>query len=195
MSIKKQIGMGITTAVLGLALIGGGTFAYFSDSADTNNTFAAGTLDLSAEPSTLINVDNLKPGDSMVRTFELENNGSLDIDTVHLETDYSVIDAGENNVEDFGEHIEVEFLYNVSNLDEVIYKTTLAELQDMTPEAINENIFYPDLGDKGLPVGTTHDLFVKFNFSDNGEDQNEFQGDALELVWSFVATQTEGEVK
>ncbi len=187
--------MGITTAVLGLTLIGGGTFAYFSSSAETNSTFAAGTLDLSTEPSTLIDVDNLKPGDSMVRTFELHNNGSLDIDTVYLETDYSVIDAEGNNSSDFGEHIEVEFLYNVNNLDEVIYKTTLAELQDMTPEAINENIFYPDLGDKGLPVGTTHDLFVKFNFVDNGEDQNEFQGDSLDLTWTFVATQTEGEVK
>lgn len=195
MSLKKQIGMGITTAVLGLTLIGGGTFAYFSSSAETNSTFAAGTLDLSTEPSTLIDVDNLKPGDSMVRTFELHNNGSLDIDTVYLETDYSVIDAEGNNSSDFGEHIEVEFLYNVNNLDEVIYKTTLAELQDMTPEAINENIFYPDLGDKGLPVGTTHDLFVKFNFVDNGEDQNEFQGDSLDLTWTFVATQTEGEVK
>lgn len=39
------------TAALGLSLIGGGTFAYFSDSETTNNTFAAGTLDLAVEPT------------------------------------------------------------------------------------------------------------------------------------------------
>ncbi|WP_461183398.1 TasA family protein, partial [Virgibacillus kimchii] len=31
------------------------------------------------------------------------------------------------------------------------------------------------------------------NFVDNGEDQNQFQGDALNLEWTFTATQTDGE--
>ncbi|MBY7142810.1 M73 family metallopeptidase [Virgibacillus sp. NKC19-3] len=189
MGIKKQLGIGITTAALGLTLIGGGTFAYFSDSETTNNTFAAGTLDLSAEPTQIIDIDNMAPGDSMVRDFELQNNGSLDIDSVTLETDYTVVDAEGNNTEDFGEHIEVEFLYNADNLDEVIYQTTLAELQDMTPEAISEHIFYPDMGEDGLPVGESHDFVVQFNFIDTEEDQNQFQGDSLSLDWTFVATQ------
>src|SRR5690625_3846617 len=135
MGIKKQLGMGMATAALGLTLIGGGTFAYFSDNEETNNTFAAGTLDLSAEPTEIIEVDNMAPGDSMIRDFELQNSGTLDIGTVYLETDYTYSDT---EGDDFGEHIEVEFLYNADNLDEVIYQTTLAELQDMTPEAINE---------------------------------------------------------
>jgi len=193
MGIKKQLGMGVTTAVLGLTLIVGGTFAYFSDSAEAESTFAAGTLDLSAEPTQIIEVDNMAPGDSMIRDFELQNNGSLDINTVTLETDYTVIDAEGNNTEDFGEHIEVEFLYNANNLDEVIYQTTLAELKEMTPEAISEHIFYPDMGDDGLPVGESHDFVVQFNFIDTGEDQNQFQGDSLNLNWTFVATQGDGQ--
>ncbi|QQK78926.1 M73 family metallopeptidase [Salicibibacter cibi] len=194
MGIKKQLGMGVTTAVLGLTLIGGGTFAYFSDSVETNNTFAAGTLDLDAEPTEIIDVDNLQPGDSMIRDFELQNNGSLDIDAVTLETDYTVIDAEGNNTEDFGEFIEVEFLYNADNLDEVIFETTLSELQDMEPEAISEHVFYPELGDDGLPVDESHDLVVQFNFlGDVEEDLNQFQGDSLELEWTFTATQTEGD--
>ena len=77
-----------------------------------------------------------------------------------------LIDAkGDNARRDFGEHIQVEFLYNVDNFDEVIFETTLAELKGMTPEAVNQNIFYPELGEKGLPVGDTHDLIVKFTFS------------------------------
>lgn len=194
MGIKKKLVMGLLSAVLGLSLIGVGTYAYFSDSEVTNNTFAAGTLDLSVEPTEIINVDNIKPGDSMLRVFELQNNGSLDIDRVLLETDYTVNDAKGDNTEDFGDHIEVEFLYNLDKLDEVIYKTTIAELKEMTPEAIYEHILDPQLG-KGLPVGSTDDLAVKFVFVDNGEDQNEFQGDSLELEWTFKAEQTLGTQK
>lgn len=192
MSIKKRFGMGMMSAALGIALIGGGTYAYFSDTERTNNTFAAGTLDLTAAPAEIINVENMSPGDSFIRDFELGNGGTLDIDKVFIETDYTVNDAKGDNTEDFAEHIQVEFLYNVNNLDEVIFETTLAELKDMTPEAINQHIFYPEFGDKGLPAGETHDLVVKFNFVDNGDDQNQFQGDSLQLTWTFNATQKPG---
>ncbi|GAA0424303.1 MAG: TasA family protein [Bacillota bacterium] len=195
MNIKKQLGMGMVSAALGISLISGGTFAYFSDSETTNNTFAAGTLDLAAEPTEIIQVENIKPGDSMVRDFELQNNGTLDIDKVLLDTDYTVGDANGDNTADFGEHIEVEFLYNADKLDEVIYQTTLAELRQMTPEAVNEHVFDPLLGEQGLPVDSIDDLVVKFNFVDNGEDQNQFQGDSLHLEWTFTATQETGEEK
>lgn len=195
MGIKKQLGMGIASAVLGVSLIGGGTYAYFSDSEQTNNTFAAGTLDLSVEPTKIIDVDNLKPGDYVVRDFELQNSGTLDIEKVLLETDYSVADAKGDNTADFGEHIQVEFLYNADKFDEVIYETTLAELKEMSPEAVNDRVFAPALGGKGLPAGELDDLVVKINFLDNGEDQNQFQGDSLELKWMFNAEQTTGEEK
>lgn len=192
MSMKKKLGTGLMTAALGLALVGGGTYAYFSDSASSTNTFAAGTLDLSVNPTEVINVDNIKPGDSMIRDFELHNDGTLDIDKVLLDTSYEVIDAKGDNTENFADHIEVEFLYNVDKLDEVIFETTLADLEHMTPEAVNEHIINPILG-KGLEVGDSDDFVVKFNFIDNGKDQNQFQGDALKLEWTFTATQTAGE--
>ncbi|HEX6595081.1 MAG TPA: CalY family protein [Bacillota bacterium] len=195
MNIRKKLGMGMTSLALGVALIGGGTFAYFSDVEETNNTFAAGTLDLTAEPSEIINIENMKPGDSFIRDFELQNTGSLDIGKVYLETEYTVKDANNNNNDDFGKHIQVEFLYNVDKLDEVIYETTLAELKNMTPDAVNEHIFYPAFGEKGLPVGASDDLVVKFNFIDNGKDQNQFQGDSLHLKWTFTGEQTPGEQK
>lgn len=193
MGIKKQLSMGVMSAALGLSLIGGGTYAYFSDSEVTANTFAAGTLDLAVDPTKIINVDNIKPGDQMLRTFELQNNGSLDIGKVLLDTSYTVEDAKNNNTGDFGEHIQVEFLYNADKLDEVIYQTSLAELQSMTPEAINKHIFYPQFGEKGLPAGSIDDLAVKFVFVDNGKPQNQFQGDSLQLEWTFNAKQTSGE--
>lgn len=193
LGIKKQLGMGVLSAALGIALIGGGTYAYFSSSETTNNTFATGSLDLSVEPTTVIEVEDLKPGDYVIRDFELQNNGSLDIEKVYLETDYNVIDAKGDNTEDFGKYIEVEFLYNADKLDEVIYETTLDELKEMSPEAVNEHIFYPNFGEKGLPAGDMDDLVVKFNFVDNDEDQNQFQGDSLNLEWTFNAEQAAGD--
>ena len=196
MGIKKRLGMGALSAALGLALIGGGTYAYFSDSEQTNNTFAAGTLDLSVEPTEIINIDNIKPGDTFIRDFELQNNGSLDIETVLLDTDYTVDDANNDNTEDFGEHIQVEFLYNADKLNEVVFETTLAELKAMSPDVVSENVFIPIFGEDGLPAGTSDDLVVKFNFIDNGEDQNQFQGNFLHLkAPTFNATQTAGEEK
>jgi|SRR5699024_3895549 len=194
-SIKKQFSLGIMSAMIALMMIAGGTFAYFSDSVTQTSTFAAGTLDLSVEPTELINIDNIKPGDTMIRDFVLANNGTLDMEKVTIDTDYTVTDAQGDNTEDFGSHIRVEFLMNMNNLDEVIYETTLEELKTMSPEAINEHIFYPTLGEQGLAAGEAHDLVVKFAFVDNGEDQNQFQGDSLELEWTFIATQTAGEQK
>lgn len=195
MSMKKKLGLGVATAALGLSLIGGGTYAYFSDTETTNNTFAAGTLDLAANPTTIIDVNNIKPGDWMTRTFKLENHGTLDIAKVLLKTDYLVEDAKGDNTEDFGKYIEVEFLYNIDKLDEVIYKTTLDQLKTMTPEAVDRHIFYPWLGDKGLPVGTSDDFIVKYKFIDNNADQNQFQGDKLKLTWTFEGKQGAGQAK
>lgn len=194
MSLKKKLGMGIGTAILGLSLVGGGTFAYFSDTAVSENTFAAGTLDLSVNPTTIVDVENLKPGDWMPRTFKLENNGSLDISKVLLETDYTVEGASD----DFGKHIKVNFLINKDKSGALIPKKvvaskTLHELKNMKPDAV-EGLWFTIFGeDSGLEAGTSDDLIVEFEFVDNGKDQNEFQGASLELEWTFNAEQTAGE--
>ncbi|MBR3119013.1 MAG: SipW-dependent-type signal peptide-containing protein, partial [Oceanobacillus sp.] len=57
MGVKKQLITGFSAFALGVGLITGGTFAYFSDTDETSNTFAAGTLDLSVNPTTIINVE------------------------------------------------------------------------------------------------------------------------------------------
>ncbi|MGE7120669.1 TasA family protein [Peribacillus sp. NPDC046944] len=192
MELKKKLGMGIMAGIMGVSLIGGGTFAYFSDSADASGTFAAGTLDLSVQPTTIIDISNIAPGDSMTRVFELHNDGTLDIKDVTLGTQYSVVDTKGDNTEDFGKYIEVEFLYNMDQYNEIIYKTTLDKLKGMSPKAVSEKIFNEALDGGILKVGDEHDLVVKFNFIDNEGDQNQFQGDKLKLSWTFNATQGKG---
>ncbi|MYL59794.1 CalY family protein [Virgibacillus halodenitrificans] len=197
MSIKKKLGMGIATAVLGVGLIGGGTFAYFSDQAEATGNFAAGTLDLSANPTTVIDVENIKPGDTMLRSFDLVNGGSLDIATINLATDYAITDAEGNNVEDFGKHIRVNFLFNADKLDAPIFSTTLADLKNMSPDVIEGNIFGSWFAERGgnLAAGTSDTLYVQYEFVENNEDQNQFQGDSLELTWTFEGKQGAGVAK
>ncbi|WML60045.1 TasA family protein [Neobacillus sp. PS2-9] len=89
MSIKKKLGLGVASAALGLSLIGGGTWAAFNDTATINNHFAAGTLDLvvgKVNAAANFDLSNMKPGDSVKRVFTLNNNGSLAIKEVLLNT-------------------------------------------------------------------------------------------------------------
>jgi spore coat-associated protein N len=190
MSLKRKLGYGFALAVLGLSLVVGGTFAYFSDTATANNTFTAGTLDLALDPEVIIDVENLVPGDSEFRTFYLENNGTLDIKEVLLRTSYTVEDAKNDNTDDFGKHIRVNFLENADKSEDygyndIIYSTTLYDLQYMVPDAVEKNIIGFENEQSGLPAGTNDTMYVEFEFVDNGEDQNQFQGDTLNLQWSF----------
>lgn len=194
MNIRKKLSLTLSSTLLGFILLAGGTFAYFSDQVVTDNTFAAGTLDLSVDPEVIIDIDNLKPGDSMLREFVLTNKGSLNIQHVFLETDYHVIDVKGDNTEDFGKHILVKFLWNWDQESEPIFETTLHELKELDPDVVKRDLWDPLWKENsGLHVGETHEFWVEFEFVDNGEDQNEYQGDSLELVWKFNAMQGEGE--
>jgi spore coat-associated protein N len=193
MGIKQKLGLGVASAALGLALVGGGTYAYFSDSAVASGSFAAGTLDLSADPTTVINVTNIKPGDTMLRSFDLVNGGTLDIASINLKTGYTVNGNG-NNADDFGKHIRVNFLLNADKLDVPIYSTTLYDLKSLSPDVIEGNILGGWLAERGgkLAAGTSDTLYVQYEFVDNGQDQNQFQGDSLQLTWTFEGKQGAG---
>lgn len=195
MGLKKKLAMGVATGALAVSMIGGGTYAYFNDVETSTNTFTGGTLDLSLSPKEIINVDNIKPGDVMTRTFELKNEGSLNIAKVLLKTAYDVTDAKGDNVENFGDHIRVNFMLNSHKGDLPVIWTTLSELEGMTPDAVADR-YFPYWGEKGgLTPGNSDLLVVQFEFVENGQNQNEFQGDSLELTWEFDAKQGKGELR
>jgi predicted ribosomally synthesized peptide with SipW-like signal peptide len=71
------------TIVLVCVLIGGGVYAYFSDTeTSTGNTFTAGTLDLNLDGGNTnvvkFTVGDVKPGDSGNGTWTVANAGSID---------------------------------------------------------------------------------------------------------------------
>ncbi|WP_339317844.1 TasA family protein [Paenibacillus sp. FSL R10-2734] len=197
MGIKKTLGLGVASAALGLSLIGGGTFAYFSDTATSTATFAAGTLDLNSDPSVIVNIANLKPGDTVKKDFKLKNDGTLDIGSIILKTKYNVNDVGgNNNGVDLGKFIKVKFLQNKDKSgniipDIVVYETTLSELQNLTPDLVEK---VPFLGSEasGIKAGTSDTFTVKFEFVEDNKDQNIFQQDTLTLTWDFFGKQGRG---
>jgi len=191
MGIKQKLAMGIATGALAVSMIGGGTYAYFSDTETSVNEFKAGTLNLLLSPTEIINVENIKPRDTFTKKFTLKNDGSLDIAKVLLDTSYTVTDKKGDNWLDFGEHIRVNFMWNVNNFENPIWQTTLAELNAMDPDVVADKYYIPFFGDKsGLKPNEINTLYVQFEFVDNGDsNQNQFQGDELKLTWNFEAMQ------
>ncbi|WP_459500455.1 TasA family protein [Bacillus sp. C1] len=195
MSLKRKLGVGIMSAALGLSLIGGGTYAYFSDQVVSKNTFAAGTLDLAMQPTTSLDLENLKPGDKILKKFNLTNSGTLNIKDVMMKIDYTVNDLKQNNrTDDFGKHIKVQFLLDWDPAKAPVYETTLAELKSQSPEIASKEVFHSKWAEtNGLKPGKMDWFWMKFIFEDNGMDQNVFQGDSIALKMEFQANQTEGQ--
>lgn len=84
--MKKILGLTIA-ALLIIGMVGGGTWAYFSDTeASTENTFTAGTLDLQLTDASEDGTDSetqtwvfsgMKPGDTGGATLTVQNAGSI----------------------------------------------------------------------------------------------------------------------
>lgn len=187
MNIKKRLALSTAAAVLGLSLIGGGTYAYFNDVEETNNAFAAGTLDLkllSTDNSEYVDlsVDNMKPGDWKIKQIRLINEGSLDFKNVKLNVDYTITDAkNDNGSEDFADHIVVNIMDTATNTNIISWKP-LSEIDDLV---LAEN----------LQAGKRKTLRIDYRFKDNGQDQNIFQGDKLDFQLIFEASQKDGELR
>lgn len=79
--MNKRIVMLAVGAMLAVALVGGGVYAYFNDTENsTGNSFTAGTLNLTLNDGAAqsISFAAVKPGDSGVDNFKLNNVGSVD---------------------------------------------------------------------------------------------------------------------
>lgn len=78
--MKKRLMVSIMMIALVAALVGGATFALFTDTAvNENNTFAAGTVDINTNPNPVFNVPNMAPGDVVTGTVNVVNAGTLDL--------------------------------------------------------------------------------------------------------------------
>ncbi|MGO0062157.1 TasA family protein [Brevibacillus fluminis] len=226
MSLKKALGMGVATAALGMSLIGGGTFAAFTDTEDLQNSYAAGTLNLELQTmkggalgtnvfsSTL---KNLKPGDSVSRTFKLVNAGTLSIKDVKLQAtypdkasdnspnyidgtntanpNYSKLDAKyrgsafNNTADEFADQIWVQvYGGDLPNANKLVWEGKLSTLKTLwTPDITDKT------ANKSLPAIPVDDDGVTVKLTFNADAGNKFQGDMLKQInFQFAASQFNG---
>ncbi|MEK3796431.1 TasA family protein [Paenibacillus sp. FSL R7-0204] len=198
MNVKKTLGLGVVSAALGLTLVGGGTFAYFSSTSTSSASFNNGTLSLQSDPSVIVNLSNLKPGDTVLRDFKLKNDGTLNIPKVVLRTSSAITDAqGDNGSHNFKDDIIVTFLVNKDKKESPLLVISLADLEQESPDLVARGIVGAILGGEksGIKAGTSDNLTIQFAFKETLQPQNYYQGDTLALTLNFEANQEKGSLK
>ncbi|AZU63049.1 TasA family protein [Neobacillus mesonae] len=213
MGIKKKLGLGMASAALGLSLIGGGTFAYFSDEATIHNGFAAGTLNLEVGkyPGTQwpVNFDlsNLRPGDTVERTFDLKNVGSLAIEDTYL--DFSKVSV-ENPLntgatdDDFLSALSVTYFYETVVNGQYVPESMLVNSQKISlKDAIAGNYvgkIQPrflkgtklNLSPDGIDAGSYGRYRIMISFPETNVAQNKLQGMVAKVDFKLDARQVMG---
>jgi len=182
--MKSKLVMSMLLAIVGLSLIVEGTRAYFADTTAVESFVANGTLNLGVSKETLFQIENLVPGDTVESNIELSNDGNIDMEKVLLYSNYKVIDNGDpNNGDDLGNHIQVSFIHDDNEKENLLFQKTLSELNKNPAEIL-----------QAFPSGSASEsITVQFTFVDNGENQNHFQSDKLQIEWEFEAMQRDGE--
>src|SRR5699024_10870410 len=112
--------------------ISGGTVAYFSDSVETENKVLSGILELNLSNvdnnGVLFEFKNKKPGDTFNHSFDLMNDGTLEMKDITLYSEHTILNrAGDPVNNDFEKQILVKKLQvgNENVLDEEITLATL----------------------------------------------------------------------
>ncbi|WP_043933682.1 TasA family protein [Bacillus sp. EB01] len=213
MSIKRKFGLGLASAALGLSLIGGGTYAYFSDEATIHNGFAAGTLNLEVGkyPGTQwpVNFDlsNLRPGDVVERTFDLNNVGSLAIEDTYL--DFSKVEVSNPletgaSANSFLKALNIHyFVETVQNGQEKIDSLFVHGETITLKDAIDGNYtgkIKPEflvggklnLTPEGIDVGDYTRIRIMISFPETNKPQNELQGMVAKVNFKLDSRQVMG---
>jgi spore coat-associated protein N len=213
MGVKKKLGLGLASAALGLSLVGGGTFAYFSDEATVHNGFASGTLNLdvsSYDHNTWpINFDlqNLRPGDRVERTFDLNNVGSLAIGDTYLSfAKVSVTNPLQTGAtdDDFLSALQVSYFYetvvngqyvpqsilisNPISLKDAIASNYTGKIQSKFLTSDGKLNLTPD----GIEAGNKGRYRIMITFKDTEVAQNKLQGMVAKVDFKLDARQVTG---
>jgi spore coat-associated protein N len=195
--MKKILGLTIA-AILVIGLVGGGTWAFFSDTEETTgNIFSAGTLDLglansggtnpTGSTTATFTASDLYPGSTAGSgTLFVYNAGGVDMSSVEIS--FSLANYNENTPDSVDNW---DANTGTDNLTNMIIATTvewdggtvsalegksIEELITMTPE---------DLGP--LTAGQELDLYIEWAFDTTAT--NGCQGDSLDLIVSLEGNQ------
>ncbi|WP_067623052.1 TasA family protein [Alicyclobacillus acidiphilus] len=200
MGLKTKLAMALATSAAGAAMIAGGTFAYFSSTAtNTANTFAAGTLRLTANgvagssSTGAMDITNAEPGTSFDQTWTLENTGTIDANSLSAAVSYTSTIPSGNTVDfsgedpDFGSQLYINKILVggtdvTSYVENELHASTPLTLEELQGKTIS-------FGPIGLKAGASTTVEIQGDFHDTGAPQNYYQGASVVGQVAFTAQQ------
>jgi len=198
--MKKILGLTIA-ALLVMGLVGGGTWAYFTDvETSSGNVLVSGTLDLGLSNTAAqtpdgsvietwdVSVGNWAPGDTVDATLYVYNGGSIDMTHLTAALSYTaIVDGTPTGVTAPGG--------NTDALDKMIEATTvewgptgtLVSVANWAGQPLDAiaGLAAEDLGT--LAGGVENELHIVFTFDTTAT--NGCQGDTLTMTLTLTGTQ------
>ncbi|MDD5287811.1 MAG: TasA family protein [Dehalococcoidales bacterium] len=196
--MKKILGLSIA-AILIIAMVGGGTWAYFNDTeTSTGNTLIAGTLDLGLSNADEMATGNTTatwaaegwaPGATENGTLYISNSGSIAMTTLTASFDYSAVDTSGRPTTITGS----PWTTDPTDLFDKMIRTTTVKWQGASVGAAENKTLaeLKALGDitlpGGLAIGGKGPLFIEFAFDTAAT--NGCQGNTVDVTVTVTGTQ------
>ncbi|UCD08430.1 MAG: hypothetical protein JSU79_08725 [Dehalococcoidales bacterium] len=195
--MKKILGLTIA-AILVIGLVGGGTWAYFSDTEETTgNVFSAGTLDLgvanvsgtnpTGSTTATFGTSDLAPGSTAGSgTLYVNNEGSIPMTSVNVSFSLaSFTENTPNTVDDW------DGVADTDNLTKMIITTDVkwggVDVVALENQSIADLIALGETNLGSLAADEEKALFIEWTFSATAT--NGCQGDSVDLTISLEGNQ------
>jgi spore coat-associated protein N len=198
--MKKILGLTVA-ALLVMGLVGGGTWAYFSDTeTSSGNQFLAGTLDLGLAKTSGTNPvasitgsfvanDTFAPGDAIDATIFVNNAGTIAMASVNLTiTNTGVIDGTPTSVDDYNAVTDNDNLLKMIKIKTLKYGTIGAPTEINTYDGLDlTQLATSPIALGALGAETEQELYIEFEFSPSAD--NGCQGDSANITLTFSGLQ------
>jgi predicted ribosomally synthesized peptide with SipW-like signal peptide len=196
--MKKILGLTVA-ALMVMGLVGGGTWAYFSDTETIGDSqFLAGTLDLGLATtngtnpvdsiSATFSTTNFAPGDTKSASIFVNNSGSIAMTSVNMTFSNTAVVNGTPVSVDAGPGGDTDNLLKMIKLTDLKFgdigspaDIATYDGHDITQLASDEVALGP------LGATTEKELFVEFTFDPTAT--NGCQGDSANITITFTGLQ------
>jgi predicted ribosomally synthesized peptide with SipW-like signal peptide len=191
--MKKILALGGVTLMV-MALVAGGTWAYFSDyEVSANNVLTAGTLDIGLSNASLgeagagdtatWSLSSMAPGDTKQAILYVANNGTIDMANVYFGLAYntsgtrpSTVKAGPGGVTD--------------DISKMIYVSAASGNFTSVASLLNKSIF--DLSTQNITLGTLaagQERTINLTWTMNTSATNDCQNKTVSFNATVAGTQ------
>ena len=194
--MKKILGLTIA-ALMVIGMVGGGTYAYFSDvETSASNILTAGTLDLKTNDAdgvtATLDATNMAPADiEGPATVTLKNAGSLDGASLDIDISYVESDGSEPTDAGLANDLTADEFADELLVDTLTYGGTdlLTGITDADADGIDmKEVAAADLtGQAGINATLSKDFVVQVTLKSGAG--NDVQGDGIDVTFTFTLNQ------